>query len=105
MINYTFKDVKALAVEIANFFQAKNKKDFKFWFEIVDEIKKEFASPKEVILELLGPSVFSFTREISKKIGLTDLIFYTPADVVPLYLGTEKDWEKIVVKWRLNIQK
>ena len=111
MIKYTSEDVKALAVELTHFFtvagpQENPDNNVKFWLEVVDEIKKEYSEIKEVILELLGPSVFSFTREFSKHIGLTDLIFNTPVKLMPLYIGSnDRPWEMVVARWRLTIQK
>jgi hypothetical protein len=102
MVKYTFKDVKTLTLEVAHYF---NDKDIETWLEIVKKIKEEFSDIKEIILEFLGPSVFSFTREYSKKIGLTDLIFETPVKMMPAYIESENAWEVVVARWRLSIQK
>lgn len=103
MIKYTFKDVQALADEIALYF---HDKDTQSWHETVDKIKEEYSEIKEIILEFLGPYVFAFNREFSKKIGLTDLIFNTPIEKMPLYIGSEDEpWDMIVARWRLSIQK
>jgi hypothetical protein len=102
MIKYTFKDAQALALEVAHYY---NDKDIETWLEIVRKIKKEFSDIKEIILEFLGPSVFAFTREYSKKIGLTDLIFETPVKMMPVYIESENAWEVVVARWRLSIQK
>jgi len=102
MVIYTFKDIQALATEIALYF---NDKDIETWQGIIKEIRKEFSDIKEIILELLGPSVFSFTREYCKKIGLTDLIFETPVKMMPAYIESENPWETVIARWRLAIQK
>ena len=105
MNTFTMKDVKALATEIAIFFNSNNDKDVAVWLEIVRNIRKEYPEIKEIILELLGPYVFSFPREACKKIGLTDLIFETSLEEMPLYLESENKWELIVARWRLAIDK
>lgn len=103
MVKYTFKDVRALASELSHYFKDP---DVGMWLEVAEGVKKEFSDTKEMILELLGPYVFTFTREYSKKIGLTDLIFNTPVKLMPLYIGSEdRPWEMVVARWRLTIQK
>ena len=104
MIKYTFKDVQALAKEVAHYY---NDSDVDCWLDTVNKIReKEFSEIKEIILEFLGPYVFTFTREFSKKIGLTDLIFETSVKLMPLYIeSTERPWEMVVARWRLTIQK
>lgn len=103
MIKYTMKDVKALAIEIAVF--CNDHKNLEVWIKVVDNIKKEFTETKEIILELLGPSFFAFSRETCEKIGLTDMIFETPVKMMPLYIESQNDWETIVARWRLTIDK
>jgi hypothetical protein len=103
MINYTLEDAKALAVEVANYYKDN---EISTWLDIIDTGMKEFANDiKEVILDLLGPYTFSFTREFSKKIGLTDLVFETPVKMMPVYIESENPWETVVARWRLSIQK
>jgi len=109
MVKYTFKDVKALAAEVAHYLKDS---DLKCWTDTVDglkdefsEIKDEFYRAKEMILEFIGPCVFTFSRERSKDIGLTSLIFYTPVNMMPLYIESALPWEKVVARWRLSILK
>ena len=102
MVKYRFKDAQALALEVAHYFYDK---DIETWLGIVRKIKKEFPDIKETILEFLGPSVFSFSREYSKKIGLIDLVFETPVKMMPAYIESDNPWEMVVARWRLSIQK
>lgn len=102
MVQYNLKDVRILVKEIAFYY---DDPDLKCWFDTLNNIKEEFSEIKEIILELLGPYVFSFTREFSKKIGLTDLIFNTPIKMMPLYIESKNSWEQIVARWRLSIEK
>ena len=102
MIKYTYDDVKDLAREVT---LCLHDKDENRWIKIVESIKEEFSDVKEMILEFLGPSLYAFTREHSKKIGLTDLIFKTPLKMMPLYVGSKHEWEVIVARWRLGLQK
>ncbi len=103
MINYTLEEAKILAVEVANYFKDK---DLQTWIDIIDAGMKEFSNDvSEAILELLGPYSFTFTRDFSKKIGMTDMIFSTPVDEMPLYIASEDGWTKVIARWRLTIQK
>jgi len=102
MVKYTFDDVKVLTREIAHYFRDK---DTKVWLDVAYSVKEEFSEVKEMILELIGPYTFTFTRKFSKKIGLTDLIFNTSVRMMPVYIESKNDWEKVVARWRMTIQK
>lgn len=104
MIQYTENDVRALAEEINLVVHGGS--NASLWHETIEDIKIDFPNNiKEMILDLIGPYLYGFTREYMVKCGLHDLIFNQPVRMMPLYIGSEDEWEQIVARWRLGIEK
>ncbi len=106
-MKYTIKDLKVLASVLSSYFCV----DVSDW---LDTVKCSLQSNKtlhfrdmikETIYEMIGPYSFSFNKTACDEHGISYLIFRAPVNLMPLYISSEKGWEKVISQWRLSIEK
>jgi len=106
MPHYNISDVEMLASVLASFFSSEPS----YWKNIIDFSLDKFKSKSryyeaDLIYELIGPYSFGYNKRVCKEKGITKLIFELPLDQMPLYISSDKPWERVISQWRLNIGK
>lgn len=107
-MTYTLADAESLAKTLASHNCTDTdiiQSQTEIWLSTFNEVKEEFDDIKEIILEMLGPYHYGFSRQQFKENGLIDLIFNTPLDEMPLYISSEFEWQAVISLWRLSIDK
>ena len=105
---YTFEDVEILVKQLATEGSPPEMitEFIESWMGTYECVKREFGDDvKEVLLEILGPYLYGFSRVMSKKVGLMGFIFDAPLDEMPLYINSEIQWQAAISLWRIAIEK
>lgn len=103
-IQYNLSEIRVLASVLASFFSSEQS----YWINIVDSFIKEArerSQHSDLIYELIGPYSFGYNKAGCERKGILKLIFQTPIDQMPLYISSDKPWEKVISQWRLSINK
>ncbi len=107
MVRYSLKDLKTLTGVLGALFP----NNTNWWPEILEESIKSNKSlsckafVKRFLLEDVLSNYFGVISESPRFKDVFNFLFKTQLSNMPLYITSEKGWEKVISQWRLSIEK
>ncbi|GAG45405.1 unnamed protein product [marine sediment metagenome] len=107
MVRYTIKDLKKLTSVLYTFFA----ENYNEWESVLQSLIKKYKTlsyrkmVKVILEDMLVSSCFGIHPESPAYKKIRRLLFLEPLDLMPLYISSEKGWERVISQWRLSIER